>query len=397
MTRPSSAPIVALVGTAGLFVVACQDDYPCSLSICNVEDVACHADVFDAIACAREFHGEPPPVEVIGPVEYDERFVEEPQDATARLRDQQLTELRRTLQLETMVPPQHPRPIAFYSLDTEQVIVVTTAAFDEETRVFVLMQAFASAQQAEEIDLRYLLREQPTTDTTIAAAALVHGEAHFSANLGMQLRQTGVELDAALGFYSELRKQARMVASDWSISHSFAVEDFIYGHGGHMAAERWDAEGREGLSELLRTPPRSTFAILQREIPGLRPTDWPSPSFELEPPYEVFAVDTLGAWMFEIMLRRAEGQTGADIGYSSGVDEWHGDEALFIGGETPTDAALYWKLDLGPFAEEAGRLLETAAAELGLPWFLRVTGGSLILVATPDAAALPEWVVRLGL
>lgn len=320
-----------------------------------------------------------------------------PQDPIARLRAQQMAVLLGALQLGA--PSDDPRPIAFYSLDSERVIVVKTAAFDDETRVFVLMQAFANAQQAQEIDLRLLLQEQPTTDTAIAAAALVHGEAHFSANLGMQLRRTGVELDADLGFYSELRNQALTTASERSLPHAFAIEDFIYGYGGRMAAERWDADGREGLSELLRTPPRSTFAILQQQTPGSLPADLPGSSFELEPPYEAFAIDTLGAWMFEIVLRRATASSLSDFWYgaSSLVEEWRGDEALFIGGETPTDAALYWRVDLGSFAERAVDLLETAVPERGLPWVLKVTDENLILVVTPDAAALPEWVARFGL
>lgn len=148
-------PILSFVGVAGLsLAAACQDDdAPCSLSICDIE--------------------------------YDERFVDAPQEATARLRDRQVVQLLRALLLEPGALHEDPRPIAFYSLDTEQVIVVTTDAFDDETRVFVLMQVLANAQQAQEIDLRFLLEEQPTRDAAIAAAALVRGEAHFSAHLGM--------------------------------------------------------------------------------------------------------------------------------------------------------------------------------------------------------------------
>ena len=237
MTAVPHAPILVLVGSVGLLVAACQDDdAPCSLSICNVEHEACHAEAFEVIACAREFEGEPPPVEVIGSIEYDARFVEAPQDATAKLREQQMQELLRALLLEPGALYDEPRPIAFYSLDTEEVIVVTTDAFDDETRVFVLMQALANAQQAQEIDLRFLLQEQPTRDAAIAAAALARGEAHFSANLGMQMRRTGVELDAAVGFYSELESQALTTASDPSMPYTFAVEDFIYGYGGGMVA-----------------------------------------------------------------------------------------------------------------------------------------------------------------
>lgn len=63
----------------------------------------------------------------------------------------------------------------------------------------------------------------------------------------------------------------------------------------------------------------------------------------------------------------------------------------------PICPPLYWRLELGRFAEVAGDLLATGAAENDLPWLLQVRDQSLILVITPDAEARPEWAARLGL
>lgn len=62
--------------------------------------------------------------------------------------------------------------------------------------------------------------------------------------------------------------------------------------------------------------------------------------------------------MFEIVLRRVPDSSTWDWNPASNVlTEWGGDEAVFIGGETPSDAALYWRIELGRLAEMAGDVL----------------------------------------
>ena len=99
------------------------------------------------------------------------------------------------------------------------------------------------------------------------------------------------------------------------------------------------------------------------------------------------------------MLRRVPDSGTWDWNPASNIlTEWGGDEAVFIGGETPSDAALYWRIELGRLAQMAGDVLAMGVAERDLPWLLQVTDdGHLILVITPDAASRPEWAARLGL
>jgi hypothetical protein len=140
-----AAWVVLVIASHGATACHVEERDPCVVEPCDISRGACQREVFEAIACARDYDGASPPVEVISFSEYQSRNDE----SALTLRDLQVANAFVTLGFAPTIgslTESYGNPIAYYSPQAGRVTVVESDD-DDDIRIFVLLQAFANAQR----------------------------------------------------------------------------------------------------------------------------------------------------------------------------------------------------------------------------------------------------------
>jgi hypothetical protein len=382
-----AAWVVLVIATHGATACHLEERDHCVIEPCDISRDACQREVFEAIACARDYDGASPPVEVISFWEYQSRN-DEP---ALTLRDLQVANAFVTLGFTPTIESlteSYGNPIAYYSPQAGRVTIVESDD-DDDIRILVLLHAFANAQQDVEYDLERLFGQAAVSyDAALAMNATVYGESFFSAAIAWD-RSVGTAASSPRDLVSEMQNTAKNLAADANAALPIVNAAFAVGFGGRLYSERWNPghDYPAEIAALLSSPPETTRAVLWNELPGEPPTSVPAPVLDIEAPHQVVVVDTFGAWMASTFMRRA--------GASAMSRAWRGDRFTLVGGEAPADIGIHWRIDLGASAADVGEQIREASASR--PWFVHVAGESLIIVAAFDLSSLDAWVERFGL
>jgi hypothetical protein len=388
MRRTGHLVQCAALAVFGHGATACHPESdPCIGTVCDISRGSCQRDAFEAIACAREYDGPSPPVEVIGFSEFKSRDHTPP----ATLREQQVANAFVLLGFAPTVGSlsESPgNPMAYYSMEEGRVTIVESTE-DDEVRMIALLQAFANAQQDVDYDLRRLFGEASGSfDASLAMSAIVYGESHFSAAIAWA-NSFAVDEVSPGRVVGDVAARARELAADRGAPVPEVNGAFALGYGGNLYASRWRPRHghRSEIAALLSNPAQTTLAVMSNEPPGVPAKEVADPLLDIEAPHQVIAQDTLGAWMARTFVLRAGG--------SANLDHWLGDRITIVGGETSGDLGVHWRIELGSFAAGLGEQIREASPSR--PWFVHVTGGTLVIVAAFDPSTVDDWVERFGL
>lgn len=342
---------------------------PCNAKTCDVLDEECQEDIMVVVQCFRGEGEVMPEVRVISEDEYiDIVRGEEPTEEM----EAGYERFSRAMALFKLAPEQADedatieeyasRIAAAYVTDEKSVLLIDRGEpLDSELAVVTFAHELVHALQDEERGLDDFYNSvRPTLDGTLAARALLEGEAtHYELLLFFALGgvhpgqidylryYTGYQFDMLLGGY----------ADDAPLALSYIR--FPYAFGGSYVSDAWAAGGQRGIEALFDNPPESTadvilFTQLQKEaqedVAAFREE---SKLAELSG-WELVAYDELGSFVIDNFLHRMRVSDDVALDVRS-LRVWSDGVTVLFNEETGK-VAIAWRMHFEP-----DRVLDRAA------------------------------------
>jgi hypothetical protein len=253
-------------------------------------------------------------------------------------------------------------------------------------------------------DQRFVLKdivgeETDQSDRTMAKVAVVEGDATLLMSLWAQQHLTPAELGGVAASVDPASQEllARMPA---------ILRDpleFPYLQGLQLAFRAFSQGGYPAVDELFANPPDSTEQILHPEKFAAReqPVEVAFPddlADRLGEGWTVTAEDTFGELLLGIVLKDADGATGA----AEAAAGWGGDRIALIegpGGETAVVLDTVWdsEADAAEFEAALGPTLEELTGLGRSPTVLRPAPDRVVLVSAESPATMGRVANALGL
>lgn len=232
--------------------------------------------------------------------------------------------------------------------DAERGIALVDRGRPQDTpeAAAVLVHEFVHAIQDERYDLNLWRQQQATdVDSSLSLRSVSEGQATYAqfrvlyAMMGYDL--ASVDLASALDAFRD--RVLRTVYEDAS-PYVASFTTFPYAIGVHAAERSWSATGLHYAERQFQDPPLTTLQALGDSY-GLdlaRPTARVPPAPEIEAGFELVDQTRLGAFMFELFLRR-HGLGAADA--RALALDWTTDRLWIYAGPNDSSAFL-WEVEL---------------------------------------------------
>jgi hypothetical protein len=295
---------------------------PCNAAACDILEPECQETVMAVLRCFRGGDEDVmPDVEVITEDEYIELVKGEEPTEEELLKYERFSRAMALLRLapeisdmDADVADYASEIAAAYITRQERVVIIDRGMpLDSQASVATFTHELVHALQDREIGLEGFYDDvRPTLDASLAARALVEGEAtHY--DLLMYAAIDGaypafINWDGYYGTY-----QIEMLINGYEDEAPLALSfvRFPYAFGGDYVTDRWLYGGQNAVAELYETPPQSTADVITlseltesgvttaaqlREVSQLTPIEG----------YETVAYDELGSFIFDGFLHRME-------------------------------------------------------------------------------------------
>ncbi len=344
-----------------LLLTGCAEDLgeceALALSECDIGEADCQEHYSALIRCVRGDDQVTPPLEVLTPKQYAERYAAEPappDEGDTLLVDRGLYLLG--LRVPALEPFGSGAPPAFYDSDRRTVIVIDRA--DTRAQLRAISRAHADAALDGFLDTVYSAVE--TTDAALALLAAFIGESTFYGDAawyktrGMADAAFTEHLRANLYYEDEAANAAygaRSLDFDW-IQVNGA---FVFGYGAEATRRVWLAEGQEGVRAAYDPQLTSTAQVVRGDFavlptPGLLAEAWPP----LPAGLRYVVQDALGPWPLHISQIRGlppleDAPIADDLAQVRSIAEaWRGDRFAVVHEPTSDDVAVVWQVELDP-------------------------------------------------
>lgn len=355
--------------TSSCLLVACEKEKekgpnPCNAVTCDILQPECQETVMAVLRCFRGGEGDAmPDVDVISEDEYIEIVQgEEPSEAAVQKyerfsRGMALLELAPAMaDMDGSVEEYASEIAAAYLTREDRVVIIDRGMpLDSQASVATFAHELVHALQDREIGLEdFYAGVRPTLDATLAARALVEGEATLY-DLIMYAAIDGayssfIDFDGYFGSY-----QFDMLLNGYEDEAPLALSfvRFPYAFGGDYVTDHWQYGGQGAVAELFDEPPQSTADVILLSSlteEGMTAAEALREVSQLEPieGYETVAYDELGSFIFDGFLHRMEVTTAAALDLRSLYVVADGATVLY--NEADDHVVTAWRLR---FEEEA--------------------------------------------
>lgn len=384
-----------------LLMAACEAPPPCGLRVCDIRDVPCQQDTFQATACLRGVPAAEIPVKVITRQAY---MIAAAHDAaTDDSRAQVGAQWNAALALLKLAPANiAPAEVAaqdsawvgaWYSNEDKAITIIDDGQpMDSLYAVAMLAHEFTHGLQDVALDFTsWDARFATDFDSSQATASIAEGEASLVEDL-VRLGLFGTAPDDIHWdqVFADYRQSSRQESYRSPLPVALAPLHFRYPFGGSMVTGAWRTGGWPAVTALREQPPLSTRQVLAAaDAAGpiapeesLAAVAVPA----LSQRFALFGIDRLGAWILENFLSRQKLTDAPRFARSLTGD------ALSVHFDQATGQPFVtWRMRFAD--EDAAHALASRLACQG-PWTAYVVGRDLILVASPDPLlrdTLPEF------
>jgi hypothetical protein len=287
------------------------------LESCDIRERSCQESVAKVIACLRGSRAVAPAVKV---VDADDFIDEQVSDADGEPFNDDRRDHYRALHLFRLMPAEIESGqlafdewndvAAFFDPETHGVTVLDRGrAVDDSSSVLLLAHELVHAQQSRETDDAFYEPADDSRDASLAATAMVEGEAIFYQDLAA-IYAYGFEPDdvdwaRVFGsFKSAAWAQSRVERTIYERSYSV----FSYAFGGAYLSEAYRAGGSPAVRKVTRAVPASTLAVTEgyppeADVPAVESLDDVAIPM-LPESFEYLSSTRAGAYLFETFLAR---------------------------------------------------------------------------------------------
>lgn len=317
--------IGALAAAAALS--GCQEEdsdppNPCDAAACDILEADCQQAVMTALRCFRGGDEDVmPDVDVITEDEYVD-IVKGPEPSDEQLeRHDRFTRGMALLKLapemadmDQSVEEYASQIAAAYLTGEDRVVVIDRGMpLDSQGSVATFAHELVHALQDREVGIEdFYAGIAPTLDATLAARALIEGEAtHYALLMYAGIDGAYPAFIDFTGYYTNYQLEMLIDGYDDESPLALSFVRFPYAFGGDYVSERWVFGGQRAVSALFDAPPLSTADVITRsmltpeaaqdaadlhEVSQLSPIEG----------YETVAYDELGSFIYDGFLHRME-------------------------------------------------------------------------------------------
>lgn len=311
-------PALLLVATT---LVGCAEDDPvnCHHRVCDIREASCIEFVAEVVACQREVPVVQPTVHFSTTAEVLASLEQPTPEQLELERDYWAGEALVGLMPEGYDPASSASDglsgvLAFYSWDTEEIVVISDANIDDEEQAYrVLVHEMIHAQQDAEYDLEQLWSEFATTfPRSLGVRAAVEGEAVLFTDLAdlerLNLSPDEVDWD---GYFENWQNEMLLRARNSDTPSLSVLGLFPYAFGGELAYRAWVTGGIDAVRSFVLEPPDSARDVLGRVYGGGAPanldTELAPHAVPVLPGHTYLGGGGQDAWLINIMLQRRAG------------------------------------------------------------------------------------------
>jgi hypothetical protein len=401
-TAPSST---ARAVAAAVLLLGCQADPPCGLRTCDIREADCQKTAAIAAACLLGQPAIEVPVELVTRQQLVNDAVTETNQSdlgreTIRLQALSLLDLAdpdvTPVQASTALTA---RTGAYYSGRDKKITIVVEGngarPLDGPYDVGMLVHESAHAIQDSLGHLSFPRADgDATSDRRMARGVMVEGEASLAGTLttlglyGYDVGDVPWEIT-----FARLGDLAGQGASGSQIPADIAYSYFAYPFGLAVAYRAWASGGTAALTQLWAQPPLSSRQALLpptvEPLPDQRPIeplgDDAVPMLPAASAY--FSGDRVGAFVFELFIRRAERRAGVSPSRARAfAGQVAGDFlSIFTAADGPS---IYWRLRF-PSVPSANLALAYVDQIGAHRWSVVQRDRDLIIVGTPPNGLMP--------
>ena len=249
-----------------------------SQDLCDITEPSCVESLLELTACVRENDVPPlPDIEHLTSTEASARLASELMAEGAMATTPWDPALRAlsllppgTSSIEAAVAQFIESVAAYYDPETKRVTILTDSAASTDTlsQMYVMSHELTHYIQDEEHDLLRMQDEsESSTDRAVALSSLVEGDAVVtSTRVLIKLMNRSANNFAWENYFGVLQDDMLFQIEASPAPLAEAVQDLPYTVGGLAVAQRWKAQGREGVDELFETWPQAMTDWLDREL-----------------------------------------------------------------------------------------------------------------------------------
>jgi hypothetical protein len=335
---------------------------PCNARICDVLDEECQEDIMLALQCFRgEGDDVMPEVRVISEDEYidivrGEQPTEDMQVGYERFsRAMALLKLAPEKADEDATIEEYASEIAAaYVTDEKSVLLIDRGEpLDSELAVATFAHEMVHALQDQERGLEGFYNSgRPTLDATLAARALIEGEAtHYELLVFAALGGVHPARIDFFGYYASY--QFEMLLGSYRDESPLALSfiRFPYAFGGDYVSNSWVTGGQRGIERLFADPPEATSDVIlfaerpkevREDVAAFREQ---SKLLEL-PGWQLVAYDELGSFVIDNFLHRMKVSDDMALDVRS-LRVWS-DGLTVLFNEESAKVAVAWRMHFQP-------------------------------------------------